>query len=237
MISLIVFAPASATYVRLPPCPPLVTSTPNGLESGKSLGNRSTWSPVHWYICEPTSDFDVAAPLAPSRRYRCPACGSFTAPPVAASTPGVDSLVIISSWHPLRCPWLVFMQPLPIALMPSGPSTSGGADGSSVKYRELNPVVHAGVVEPQANLSTLPVCVRPAGPEPATPDSETHMLPLPSKVIPRGAANPPSTGVIDADGAACTAPALTSALATSAKIGTTAAAARLRTRPLAMTPP
>src|SRR3954452_12986848 len=132
MISLIVFAPASATYVRLPPCPPLVTSTPNGLESGKSLGNRSTWSPVHWYICEPTSDFEVAAPVAPLRRYRCPAWGALTCPPEAARTPGVDSLMIICTWQPFRRPWLFFMQPFPSALIPSGPRTSGGWEGSSV---------------------------------------------------------------------------------------------------------
>src|SRR5262249_22100305 len=71
---------------------------------------------------------------------------------------------------------------------------------------ELKLVDHDGVVWPQANLSTLPVRVRPAAPAPATPASPTYMFPMSSNAIPRGAASPPTTGVIvavaDADEAA-----------------------------------
>jgi hypothetical protein len=52
-------------------------------------------------------------------------------------------------------------------------------------------------------LSTLPVWVIPAGPDPAVPDSATYMLPNRSNVMPRGAARPLRTGVIDGESSAC----------------------------------
>src|SRR6476469_5976990 len=64
MISLIVLAPASATNVRVRSlCLALVTSTPNGFESGKSEGNRLLCLLVNRYICDPTSAATVAAPV------------------------------------------------------------------------------------------------------------------------------------------------------------------------------
>ena len=71
--------------------------------------------------------------------------------PDSAGTPSCDSLMIINTWRPFRCPPLFFMHPLPTALMPSGPRTS---DQRCVSVRSVpddarlfDERVRAGVVE------------------------------------------------------------------------------------------
>src|SRR5262249_9099196 len=108
------------------------------------------------------------------------------------------------------------MQPLPIAVIPSGPSTFLPES----RYTELNPVDQDGVALPGANLSTFPVWVMPPAPGPATPDSDTYMLPMPSKAIPRGDAKPPTTGAIVVSACAAAGASRTTATATSAATGT-----------------
>src|SRR5260370_2928733 len=120
-------------------------------------------------------------------------------PEVVAFTPLLDSLMMASTWQPSRMPLLFFMQPLPMALTPAGPSTSGPP--WALSYTESNGVDQAKLGPPaeSANFETLPVCETPNGPGAILkylPASATYMLPWPSKATPRGPFSPPTTGVI-----------------------------------------
>jgi len=100
-------------------------------------------------------------------------------------------------------------QLVPKALMPSGPSTSGGCVGSSDANTDSKLWVQIGVVDPRTYLLTRPEWVSPAEPLPATPDSDTYRLPAESKVSPRGALRPLITGVTAACAPAPEAPTAT----------------------------
>ena len=97
-------------------------------------------------------------------------------------------------------------QLVPKALMPSGPSTSGGCVGSSDANTDSKLSVQIGVVDPRTYLLTRPEWVSPAEPLPATPDSDTYRLPAESNVRPRGALSPPMTVVMDGAAPALAAP-------------------------------
>ena len=117
--------------------------------------------------------------------------------------------------------------------MPAGPSTSGGCDGSSVTYSDSKPVDHAGVVDPHAYFLTRPKVAIPASPLPATPDSDTYMLPAESNVMPRGELSPVITGVATPAALALTDPTATAA---PTRPNTTIADRRTRSRVIAPLP-
>ena len=86
-----------------------------------------------------------------------------TAPPVSAATPSCDSLMIILTVQMLLDPGAnqgvvpaPTKQLVPKALMPSGPSTSGGCVGSSDANTDSKLSVQIGAVDPRTYLLTPP---------------------------------------------------------------------------------
>ena len=169
--SMMVLAPASATNVRTRPVNQSLRDEHSiGVGVGKVIGEQRRVVPselVHLIADVAEVGRRTGAAVQPEQ---VTDLGGADGPPDVLSTPSCDSLMIMRTWQPSRPrpgkpnvdawtfpwssgPWCPKpnprLQPSPRALMPSGPSTSGGAEGSSDAKSDSKLVLQLGCVDPR----------------------------------------------------------------------------------------